>query len=116
MKVVLTFTTMIAFTVVANLLLKAGATAASSSGASVLMTFLNWRTIAGLASFGVAGLLYAVVLRWLPLNVAQSFAAAQFVAVILASLLVLGERATTMQLAGIFLIALGIAFVGWTQH
>jgi len=116
MKVVLTFATMISFTVVANLLLKTGASAASSSGASVLMTFMNWRTIAGLASFGVAGLLYAVVLRWLPLNVAQSFAAAQFVAVILASLLVLGERVTTMQLAGIFFIAVGIAFVGWTQH
>jgi len=116
MKVVLTFTTMIAFTVVANLLLKAGASAAASSNASFLASFMNWRIIAGLACFGVAGLLYAVVLRWLPLNVAQSFAAAQFVAVILASLLFLGERITLVQSAGIFLITLGIAFVGWSRY
>lgn len=116
MKIVITFATMITFTVIANLLMKAGATAASAPGVSFLMTFLNWRTIAGLASFGVAGLLYAVILRWLPLNVAQSFAAAQFVAVILASLLVLGERIAPIQSAGILLIALGIAFVGWSQQ
>ncbi len=52
-----------------------------------LLGSLSWRTMLGLLAFGRAGLFYAAVLRAPPLSVAQSFAAAQFVAVILASTL-----------------------------
>jgi undecaprenyl phosphate-alpha-L-ara4N flippase subunit ArnE len=51
----------------------------------------------------------------LPLNIAQSFAAGQFIAVILAASLVLSEAISTAQWVGIFLIAAGIAIVGWSQ-
>jgi undecaprenyl phosphate-alpha-L-ara4N flippase subunit ArnE len=77
---------------------------------------LNWRILAGLISFGLAACFYMLVLQWLPLNVAQSFAAAQFVAVILASAWVLSEPIGLGQWIGIALIALGIATVGWSQR
>ena len=118
MKVTLTLIAMIGCTVLANLLLKTGASASAQGNGEVggLIALLNWRTVAGLASFGVAGLLYAVVLRWLPLNIAVSFAAAQFVAVVLASTFVLDESIAGAQWIGVVLISLGIVFIGWSQH
>jgi undecaprenyl phosphate-alpha-L-ara4N flippase subunit ArnE len=112
MKVVVTMIAMIACTVGANLLLKLGAT---RSGAEPdIVSLVNWQVLLGLATFGTAGLLYAVVLRWLPLNIAQSFAAAQFVAVIVASALVLSEPISFGQWIGISFIATGILVVGVT--
>ena len=114
MKVVLTFIAMITFTVIANLLLKTGATAAPTQG--YITHLFNWRILTGLFSFATAACFYILVLQWLPLNVAQSFAAAQFVAVILASTWVLSEPIGAAQWTGITLIALGIAIVGWSQQ
>jgi drug/metabolite transporter (DMT)-like permease len=70
----------------------------------------------GFCSFAVAAFFYVLVLQWLPLNVAQSFTAAQFVAIILASALVLSEPIGPAQWVGITLIALGIFVVGWSWH
>lgn len=110
MKLVLTLAAMISFTIVANLLMKTGATASVSHGA--VAGLLNWRTLLGLASFAIAALLYSLLLRWLPLSMAQSFASLQFVGVILASALVLSEPISAGQWFGIGLIALGIVAVG----
>jgi drug/metabolite transporter (DMT)-like permease len=115
MRTALLIAGMIAFTVIANLLLKTGAVMGREAGGAWWAQLLNWRIVAGLGSFGVAGLLYTVVLRWLPLNVAQSFTAAQFVVTILASAWVLSEPITAARWIGIALIAAGIAIVGWTQ-
>jgi drug/metabolite transporter (DMT)-like permease len=115
MKIVLTFLGMISFTVVANLLLKTGAVS-SEPRAAQIAHLLNWRVMLGLGSFGLAACFYILVLQWLPLNVAQSFAAAQFVAVILASAWLLSEPIGASQWVGIALIALGIAVVGWSQR
>jgi len=115
MKIVLTFLAMISFTVIANLLLKMGAISGEPVQGSIAH-LLNWRVLAGLTSFGVAACLYILVLQWLPLNVAQSFAAAQFVAVILASAWFLSEPIGLHQWMGITLIAIGIAIVGWSQQ
>ena len=115
MRTALLIAGMIAFTVIANLLLKTGAVMGREAGGAWWAQFLNWRIVAGLGSFGMAGLLYTVVLRWLPLNVAQSFTAAQFVVTILASAVVLSEPITAARWIGIALIAAGIAIVGWTQ-
>jgi drug/metabolite transporter (DMT)-like permease len=57
----------------------------------VLFRVLGWESIAGLALFGCGGIVYAILLRRVPLNVAMSFTAAQFVGVIFAASLVLGE-------------------------
>lgn len=108
MQVVLGLIAMIAFTVAANLLMKVGAERTASP---LLLGVFSWTTIAGLAAFGIAGLVYAWVLKSLPLNVAQSFTAAQFIAVILASRIVLSEPIPAARWLGIALIALGILLV-----
>jgi uncharacterized membrane protein len=54
---------------------------------------------------------YSLVLRILPLNVAQSFTAAQFIAVILASTIVLGEAVSVQRWLGIVMINGGIVIV-----
>lgn len=113
MKTTLAFVAMISFTVAANLLLKLAATSAAVS-ASPWALVTSWRFFAGLTCFGCAAVLYAVILRWLPLNVAQSFAAAQFIAVVLASAIVLAEPIGLITWIGIVLIAVGIAIVGWS--
>ena len=64
----------------------------------------------------MAACFYILILQWLPLNVAQSFAAAQFIAVILASSWFLSEPIEPSQWLGIGLIALGIVVVGWSQR
>jgi len=114
MKVLLAFLAMISLTVTANLLLKTGAVAGGSG--QQITHLLNWRVALGLASFGLAACFYIVILQWLPLNVAQSFAAAQFIAVILASMWLLSEPIGFSQWLGISLIAAGIAVVGWSQQ
>ena len=115
MRTALLVAAMISCTVMANLLLKSGAAMSREAAGSLLQQMANLRVIGGLASFGAAGLIYAVVLRSLPLNVAQSFTAAQFIATILAAALVLGEPVTGARWLGIALIAAGIAVVGWSQ-
>ena len=99
---------MVLCTVAANLLMKLGSQDAPSP---LLLGLLSWRTACGLAAFGCAGLFYAAALRFLPLNVAQSYAAVQFVAVILASKLVLGEPVPLGRWFGISMIMGGILVV-----
>lgn len=108
------FVAMISCTVVANLLLKTGATA-DEVRHSGLIGLLNWRVVLGLVAFGSGAMIYLLLLRWIPLNVAQSFAAAQFIAVILASAMILSEPIRAGQWVGIALIAIGITVVGWTR-
>jgi multidrug transporter EmrE-like cation transporter len=105
---------MITCTVVANLLLKMGATMGREEGGALWMQFVNWRVIAGLATFGIAGLAYTGVLRLLPLNVALSFTAVQWVATVAASAFVLSEPIGGLRLVGLGLIAAGIAVVAST--
>ena len=106
---------MITFTVVANLLLKTGAVSGREAGGSWWSQLLNWHVVGGFGSFAVAALFYTVLLRTVPLNVAQSFTAAQFIAIIAASALVLSEPIGGVRWIGIALIAAGIALVGWTH-
>lgn len=113
MKLLAAFVAMIFLTVTANLLLKSGATVPGASSQN-LLGLLNWRVIAGLASFALGAVFYVLILTKLPLNVAQSFAALQFVAVVLASWLVLGEPVGGLRWAGIALIGAGILLVGMT--
>jgi len=79
---------MIAFTVAANLMLKLGA---GVPEAQRVFGLLGSKSVAGLALFGCGGLVYALLLRRVPLSIAQSFTAVQFVGVVLAESFVLGE-------------------------
>jgi len=114
MKMFFAFVIMTAFTVIANLLLKTGAVSALARG-NEWWHIVNYRVLGGVASFGMAALIYVFILQRLPLNVAQSFMAIQFVAVILASTVILSEPIGAIRWVGIILIAAGIAVVGWTR-
>lgn len=114
MKTVLAFVTMITFMVMGNLLMKIGVDSLNAE-ASFWARLFSWRSLLGLTLFGCAAMIYIAVLRWLPLNVAQSFLAVQFVAVVLASRFILFEPIVPIQWAGIVLIAAGIAIVGWNR-
>lgn len=115
MRIFLTFLAMISCTVIANLLMKMGASGMDAGAAGFIARLFSWRVMLGLGFFGTAAMIYLVILSWIPLNVAQSFAAAQFVAVILASSFVLSEPINSVQWVGITCIAFGIAVVGWTH-
>ena len=111
MRILISFLLMISLTVAANLLLKSGATVART-GTGEWLSLLNWRVVGGLATFALSAIFYLSILTKLPLNVAQSFAAFQFVAVILAAWLILGEPISLVRGAGIMLICAGIFLVG----
>ena len=111
MAVVAGFALMLTCAVVGNLLMKIGTATAPSPA---LLGLWSWKTLAGFATFGFSGLVYAWLLKFLPLNVAQSFAAAQFVSIILASAIVLAEPIPPARWIGIALIIFGIVIVGAT--
>lgn len=100
---------MIGLTVGANLMLKLGAMA--PPGERIVLGLFGWQSVLGLALFGSGGLIYAFVLRALPLYVAQVFASAQYVAVILAAGILLREAISPLSWLGIACIALGILLV-----
>jgi undecaprenyl phosphate-alpha-L-ara4N flippase subunit ArnE len=110
MKILACYLVMVLLTVSANLFFKSGAMGAADG----LLGLLNAKIVLGFLCFGLAALLYIVVLRVLPLNVAQSLAAMQFVAVIVAAHVVLGEPIGAARLVGIGLIFSGIVLVGRT--
>lgn len=99
----------------ANLLVKIGAGPPGLSPAWPL-SLVNGYTTLGAASFALGLMFYVSVLRTLPLNVAQSMFAAQYVFVIFASVLLLGEPVSPLRWAGIALNADGIVIVGWTTQ
>lgn len=101
---------MIVLTVSANLMLKIGAMAPPAQ--RVVIGLLSWQSLFGLALFGLAGIIYAFVLRFLPLYVAQAFASVQYVAVVLAASFILREAISPTCWLGIACIAVGIAVVG----
>lgn len=105
---------MIAFTVAANLMLKLGAGVPEPQ--RVFFGLIGWKSAAGLALFGCGGIVYALLLRRVPLNIAVSFTAAQFVGVILAASLVLGEPISPARWLGIACICFGIFVVGVTAN
>jgi drug/metabolite transporter (DMT)-like permease len=111
-KILAGFAVMVSLTVAANLMLKLGAAAPQAE--RFLFGVLGWKSVAGLALFGCGGILYAVLLRRVPLNIAQVFAAAQFVGVVAAAGLVLGEPISPARWFGIVCIGLGILLVGLT--
>lgn len=112
MTVVLLFAGMVVGMVSANILLKLGATAAGGVRILPGLPALNGYVMASMAAFATAFGFYFYILRVIPLNVAQSFAAVQFVAIIFAANVFLGEPIGALRWSGIALIALGIFCIG----
>ncbi len=113
-RIGLGFAGIVLCTVCANLVLKVGAMAPAAS--RVVLGIMGWQSLAGLALFGLGGVAYSVLLRTVPLNVAQVFASTQFVGVILAANLVLGEPISGLRWTGVAFTVLGIAIVGATAR
>lgn len=101
------------FTVLANLVLKVGAQA-EGVGRVWPLTVVNLRVVAAAGAFGMAFLFYAMLLKRLPLSLAQAILSMQFVLVILAANVLLGEQIGTVRWAGIALMAVGLAIVGFS--
>jgi len=114
LRLVVGFIGVVSFTILANLMLKIGAAAPPAD--RLFFGVLGWRSVAGLALFGCAGMLYAILLRSISLNLAQVFSAAQFVGVVLAAGLVLGEPISATRWLGIAFVAFGILLVGLTAR
>ena len=114
MYYVISFALMIGCTVAANVFLKAGAMVPAAE--RTIAGLCDWRTLLGFTFFGASAIVYSGVLQWMPLNLAQSIAASQFVAVILASALILAEPIPLARLLGIALIVAGIVVVSFTER
>jgi undecaprenyl phosphate-alpha-L-ara4N flippase subunit ArnE len=99
------------FTVAGNLILKTG-TGKQGIGTVWPLTVLNGEIVIAAAAFMLAFFSYAMVLRRLPLSLAQAIVSLQFVLVILAANVVLNEQVGLLRWAGIVLMALGLAVVG----
>ena len=98
----------VAVNVCASLLLKVGAT---DRPAGLLLGLLSWRSFLGLACFGIGGLAYAWLLRYVPLGVAQAVLASQYIFTVTGAWLLLHESIDGVQLLGFLLVGLGIALV-----
>jgi drug/metabolite transporter (DMT)-like permease len=114
MYFVVSLALMIGCTVAGNVLLKAGAMVPAVE--RMFGGVWDWRTLLGFAFFGGSAVVYSGMLQSLPLSVAQSIAASQFVAVIVASAVVLAEPMPLLRLTGIGLITLGIVIVSFSNE
>ena len=99
----------ISFGVVGQLLLKFGA----SSSASGISQFLQWGSIAGLAAYFVAALLYMLALRTVPLSVAFPSVSLSYVIVAYLAHLFWQEPFGSAQIVGLILILSGIRALTW---
>ncbi len=113
-RTLLGFAFMVTLTVAANLMLKVGAM--DPPGARFMLGILGWKSLVGLLLFGCSGLIYAVVLRGVPLNVAQVVTAAQLIGVVLAARLVLSEPISLARWFAIAVTCAGIVMVGLTAR
>jgi drug/metabolite transporter (DMT)-like permease len=108
------FAFVVSCTIVANVLLRLGALA--SPARRVVLGILSWQSVAGLMLFGLGGLAYSILLRRVPLNVAQVFGATQFVGVILAARAILHEPISNLRWIGILFTCIGVVIVGLTTN
>jgi drug/metabolite transporter (DMT)-like permease len=112
MKFALGMMAIVACTVVANVLIKHGAV--SEDSPKFVLGILGWPGLAGLCFYAVGALVYAWILKWVPLHLAQVIVATQFIGVILAAWWVFSEQINPVQWGGIVLIAAGILITGWS--
>jgi drug/metabolite transporter (DMT)-like permease len=111
MKTTILVIAMVSFTIAANLLMKLGANAPAERR---ILGLLSGQALSGIAMFGIAMLLYLWILHRLPLNLAQGFAAVQFIGVILGAWLILGESIPPLRWFFLLLLAAGILGAGLT--
>ncbi len=114
LKTFIGFVAVISFTVAANMMLKLGASAPFSQ--RVFLGGFGWKSAAGLGLFGCGGILYALLLRQVPLNLAQAFAALQFVGVAVAASFVFGQSISVLRWVGIAFICCSVSLAGLSAY
>jgi multidrug transporter EmrE-like cation transporter len=87
-------------------LLKAGA-----GRATFWDQLFDWHTMVGLVLYGGAAMLYIVALRRIPMSVALPATAVSYIAAALIGHYVFGESLSLIHVAGIGLIAAGVALL-----
>ena len=100
--------------VIGGLFMKMGATADPAK--RWFFSIVGTQSLVGIGCYGIALILYAWLLKTVPLNVMQSLTAAQFVAIIIASAVVLGEPIPPLRWLGIALILAGLWFVAMSVN
>ena len=97
--------------VTGNVLMKAGGRVEPDR--AILFGIFGWQTLVGIAFFASSILLYAWVLRQLPLHIAQAIASLQFVGATLAAAVLFGEIITPEKWFGVGLILTGLIVIAW---
>lgn len=107
-------------TAVANVLQKKAVATLDATPGSLLSNIgrllLSPYLWGGLGAYALSLAMYLILLTRVPLNVATSIAALNFIAVLLAARWVLGEPIPPLRYLGFALILLGIAIVALTQR
>lgn len=104
------FILVITLTVGASMMLKLGA--AEPLSQRTFSGFFGWRSAAGVGLFGCSGLVYALLLQSVPLNLAQAFAVTQLAGVALVASCVLGGSISALRWLGIAFIFCSIPLMG----
>lgn len=99
------------FTVTANLTLKV-ASQHPGMGDIWPLNVINQRTFAAAGCFAMAFLFYAMLLKRMPLSLAQAILSMQYVMVILAANVLLREPIGAVRWTGIAIVAIGLILVG----
>jgi multidrug transporter EmrE-like cation transporter len=95
--------------VTGNVLMKAGGSVEPNR--TILFGIIAWQTLAGIAFFASSIVLYAWVLRQLPLYIAQAIASLQFVGATLAAAILFGESIAPGKWFGVGLIVSGLIVI-----
>jgi drug/metabolite transporter (DMT)-like permease len=95
--------------VLGNIFMKLGSSVDEKH--AVIFGMFGWQTLLGISFFASGVLFYGWALKQLPLYAAQSVVILQFVAVILAALVVFGERIELRQWFGITFIVIGLSLI-----
>jgi small multidrug resistance pump len=94
--------------VAGQFLLKSG-----SDAAGIFEQFLKPATVAGFACYGLAGVLYTLSLRSIPLSVAYPSVSASYVIVVVIAHLLWKEPLGLQQMTAVLLISGGIGLLYW---
>ena len=93
----------------------ASARAADSGGSLVLRAATSPWVLLGLVVFGVSAIAWLGALSKLPLSVAYPFNAVGYLVILLASILVLHERANVLTWVGSLMVVSGLVLVVLTK-
>lgn len=96
-----------------NLLLKYGVSKPTFNSFWPL-SYFNYYILISISFFAAGLLLYTAVLRFLPLNIAQTIFTIQFVSVVIGSHFLFGEQISAIRWFGIGLVVIGLIIVGLT--